>query len=957
MKKIILGILMLLSFAFVPISLVQATPSPSSPETDLARIPILSRESSTGFPNLGQVVPVTLDIYFDPTNPSPTHFNLEKNYGSKVSMASYLGGPSGYVFSFWIVNGFVRPELPYDYSFVITESLALIAVYRPTADKTVCFMDSNNKLIQWQYSTAADPFTSADVPSVAGYSKPGYEVAALPWGSAIDFDNILTDTIAMLHYTPAASPGTYTVSVENGSGDGTYAFDTVVTVVADTIPDKYFGGWEDGNGKLLSTQTTYSFTVVGNTTLTARFFDSPAGEGNFPILTLSQPLYLRDGKVTFVGQFYLPEGFDLIEYGITLVDNDQNETQYKASNLNPLTGEFVMTFPEAELTYATPYLIFVDPANPTYWQMVMSDDTDIPLLPVHPIISEYGEGSSNNKWIEIYNPSNLVEIDLSKYSLKLYLNGASSPSQSLTLSGLLDSGDVYVIANGSASTEIKEKADLLNSTVINFNGDDAVGLFYQSSSSPIDLFGIPNGTDPGDFWNCGVGTTKDNTIYRNFGIDVPAAVWDTSEWSVLSVDDISKLGFHENDNPTSVEWTGSHSIMAGNTAQLTVSYIPLDARRGVTWSVTDNNPNDGSGNVLSVDANGLVTALEAGTAVVVCTSSVTPSIYYASAISVTAPVYYDVNASAENEAHGTVSASPTSVLGGGSSTITITPSSGYYTDYITVNGVVTQLDGTNTFTISNIYATQTAVVTFDALNTISVSSNNNDYGTASASPTAVMDGGSSTISFTPATGYVADTITINGGDPISLNGASSYPLNSISSNQTILVTFVASSGSTETLIYSTGFESSEGFVSSTTYNNQTVSYKGPTGQQWGTYYGTPSTTSPIAGSQSMQMRWYSSAPLNKGYSFTNFTLTDVTKVEFVAKNTSTINVTVSYSTDGGTNYVNPQTFTLSTTATTYTYDVSSTGLDVMIKFEISFSTTPVDTSRLIIDTIKIYGLR
>jgi hypothetical protein len=98
------------------------------------------------------------------------------------------------------------------------------------------------------------------------------------------------------------------------------------------------------------------------------------------------------------------------------------------------------------------------------------------------------------------------------------------------------------------------------------------------------------GRIPGDFWNCGVGTTKDNTIYRNFGIDVPAAVWDTSEWSVLSVDDISKLGFHENDNPTSVEWTGSHSIMAGNTAQLTVSYIPLDARRGVTWSVTDNNP-------------------------------------------------------------------------------------------------------------------------------------------------------------------------------------------------------------------------------------------------------------------------------------------------------------------------------------------------------------------------------
>ena len=43
--------------------------------------------------------------------------------------------------------------------------------------------------------------------------------------------------------------------------------------------------------------------------------------------------------------------------------------------------------------------------------------------------------------------------------------------------------------------------------------------------------------------------------------------------------------------------------------------------------------------------------------------------------------------------------------------------------------------------------------------------------------------------------------------------------------------------------YSTGFESSEGFVASTTYNNTEEKAFGPVGKQWKVYYGTASTTS------------------------------------------------------------------------------------------------------------------
>lgn len=165
-------------------------------------------------------------------------------------------------------------------------------------------------------------------------------------------------------------------------------------------------------------------------------------------------------------------------------------------------------------------------------------------------------------------------------------------------------------------------------------------------------------------------------------------------------------------------------------------------------------------------------------------------------------------------------------------------------------------------------------------------------------------------------------------------------------------------GQTETIIYSTGFESADGFVASTVYNNPTPVFTGPAGHQWGTVYGTPSTTTPNTGLQSMQMRWYTTAPTVLGYTFTNFDMANVTKVTFNAKNTNTINVTASYSIDGGSSYVGDETFVLSTTVAPFTYNISATGQypSVRIKFQIAYTTAPTATSRLIIDEIAVYGM-
>jgi len=167
----------------------------------------------------------------------------------------------------------------------------------------------------------------------------------------------------------------------------------------------------------------------------------------------------------------------------------------------------------------------------------------------------------------------------------------------------------------------------------------------------------------------------------------------------------------------------------------------------------------------------------------------------------------------------------------------------------------------------------------------------------------------------------------------------------------------------EVEIYSTGFEASESFPAGSTYNNTTPVHQGEAGKQWVTFYGTTSSQSPITGGQSMQMRWYTTATSNLGYTYTNFNLKKATRVTFKAKNTASggfgLNMKVSYSTDGGTNWENPQIFTLTTAVSSLEYAVSETGEyeNVRLRFEVSLqSSNPTGTVNLYLDDVKVYGI-
>ena len=164
-------------------------------------------------------------------------------------------------------------------------------------------------------------------------------------------------------------------------------------------------------------------------------------------------------------------------------------------------------------------------------------------------ISEYAEGSSYNKYIEIYNGTG-VTIDLGTYEIWKITNGGSWPESSFILSGSLSDGEVYVIAHSSADSSILVLADTV-SGICNFNGDDAVGL--ANNGNLIDAIGM-NGADPGAGWDVAGenSATKDQTLVRKCNITSGNTDWIlsagtdslSSEWLVYSQNDWTDLGVH-----------------------------------------------------------------------------------------------------------------------------------------------------------------------------------------------------------------------------------------------------------------------------------------------------------------------------------------------------------------------------------------------------------------------------
>jgi len=171
--------------------------------------------------------------------------------------------------------------------------------------------------------------------------------------------------------------------------------------------------------------------------------------------------------------------------------------------------------------------------------------------------SEYAEGSSNNKYVEIYNGTGAA-VDLSSYNTHRISNGGEWSEYIYPLEGILEDGDVFVIANSQANATILAEADITSQLTF-FNGNDAVGLSKNDGLGGwilIDAIG-EDGPDPLSSWDvAGVsGATGEHTLVRKPDVCSPTTDWalsagtnaDDSQWVVFGQDNWDNLGFHVSD--------------------------------------------------------------------------------------------------------------------------------------------------------------------------------------------------------------------------------------------------------------------------------------------------------------------------------------------------------------------------------------------------------------------------
>jgi hypothetical protein len=167
------------------------------------------------------------------------------------------------------------------------------------------------------------------------------------------------------------------------------------------------------------------------------------------------------------------------------------------------------------------------------------------------IISEYVEGSSNNKYLEIYN-AGTTTVNLNQYVVRLYTNGSTTASNSVrldTLAGLpsttLAPGGIIVLRNSAAALTLPAGVTSYVSNVTNFNGDDVVEI--EKNGVVIDVFG-ERGVDPGTSWTIAgdANAAVDKSVRRNASITQGSTNWTTSaatQWTVIStLNDVSNLG-------------------------------------------------------------------------------------------------------------------------------------------------------------------------------------------------------------------------------------------------------------------------------------------------------------------------------------------------------------------------------------------------------------------------------
>jgi len=191
------------------------------------------------------------------------------------------------------------------------------------------------------------------------------------------------------------------------------------------------------------------------------------------------------------------------------------------------------------------------------------------------IISQYYEGASSDKWIELSNTHATEEINLASPQLYLVLYSnlnADDPTNSNynylnTLAGSISALNSILFKNTSAV--LPSYAIGTSATACNFNGNDVVILTTSNTTpwtSRIDIVGN------GDTWGENTSFCRASIITTgNYAFSFPPTDWD--EYTMADVDEAisgstERLGEHIIDNPLPVNLSSFYALYIGGTPTL-----------------------------------------------------------------------------------------------------------------------------------------------------------------------------------------------------------------------------------------------------------------------------------------------------------------------------------------------------------------------------------------------------
>ncbi|MDD2239884.1 MAG: lamin tail domain-containing protein [Kiritimatiellae bacterium] len=419
-----------------------------------------------------------------------------------------------------------------------------------TADQNIQLLDgiSTGSTAGW-----TDPSTRfetiSETPSAAGGLE-GFGVAPGPVGFAVSFDQADAFTVE------EGSSATITATAANGTEPYAYAWTTDLGETYRTI--------SGGTLTILATAPigSYSASVVATDGASATASNSLTFSVAAPAvkyaITVSPSV---NGSATTTPATEA-------EAGTTVTVNPTPDSGYAKDTITVTAADTS----NVEVTGET----FTMPAQAVTVAVTFQEASTSGAL----IISQYYEGPSYNKWIEIYNPgSAAVDLSAGSYYVGSWNNDNregwktdAAPSKSVALTGTIAGGGTYLVNESRAALPTYATAD--QSFTPDFNGDDSVVLYTGETyafANVVDAFGLTGNTAKDKSF------VRKDTVTVGVNTDFNAADWDeftNAEVDAAAESTNERIGYHSTGPAVfsvSFDQTSGFTVEEGSSATITAT--------------------------------------------------------------------------------------------------------------------------------------------------------------------------------------------------------------------------------------------------------------------------------------------------------------------------------------------------------------------------------------------------